>query len=65
MWVRVNLVRRFSLGWYPRIPVYDEAKRAVKEIQLLSYSRMKSLFPTASIWREKVCGFTKSLIAIE
>lgn len=65
MWVRVNLVRRFSLDWYPRIPVYDEAKRAVTEIQLLSYSRMKSLFPTASIWREKVCGFTKSLIAIE
>ena len=37
---------------------------AVQRISLLSAGQMKYLFPDSDIWRERVAGLTKSLVAI-
>jgi hypothetical protein len=34
------------------------------ELRLLSASDLQSLFPSSEVVREKVCGLTKSLIAV-
>jgi SAM-dependent methyltransferase len=40
------------------------ATLAVQRISLLSATQMKYLFPDAKLWRERVMGITKSLVAI-
>ncbi|WP_410001590.1 class I SAM-dependent methyltransferase [Sphingosinicella rhizophila] len=40
------------------------ATRAVQRISLLSASQFSFLFPESRIWKERVAGFTKSLVAI-
>jgi len=60
---QIALVRRFRLGWMPRRSNYDEAKGEVTQIRLLAASEMRMLFPDATLYREKLCGLTKSLIA--
>ncbi len=60
---RVALVRRFNLGWYKRIPDANQARAHVLSHQLLSASQMRRLFPSATLFRERVLGLTKSLVA--
>ncbi|MBB5707605.1 class I SAM-dependent methyltransferase [Sphingopyxis panaciterrulae] len=40
-----------------------EATRYVQRISLLSATQLQCLFPDAHIWRERVLGLTKSLVA--
>jgi hypothetical protein len=54
--IRRALNKRFTLGFQPR--GYWE------EITLLSARDLKRLFPDAEIHRERVFGFTKSLMAV-
>lgn len=54
--VRRALNRRFTLGWQP--------KGHWEEINLLSSADLRRLFPDAEIHRERLLGFTKSLIAV-
>ena len=61
--LQIELVRRFSLGWMPRRPEYEDAEREVAQIRLMSGSEMLALFPSATLYREKLCGLTKSLVA--
>jgi len=42
-----------------------EVSRAIDEVSLVSMRDMRTLFPDAEIYRERVCGFTKSLIAMK
>jgi hypothetical protein len=42
----------------------SRATMAVQRISLLSAGQMKYLFPDAELWRERVLGLTKSLVAI-
>ena len=42
-----------------------DVSRAIDEVSLLSMRDMRTLFPDAEIYRERVCGFTKSLIAMK
>jgi SAM-dependent methyltransferase len=51
--------RRISLGWRKRGPHVGET-----EINLLSASQLRRLFPEAEIHRERILGLTKSLIAV-
>lgn len=61
--VRVGLVRRIRLGWIPRHRDLREAEAVVDSIQLLTASRLRRLFPDATLVPERVLGLTKSWIA--
>ena len=60
---RIALVRRFALGYHDALPDPDEARRAVTEIRLLDAREMRLLFRGAPLYRERVLGMTKSLVA--
>jgi len=60
---RIALVRRFALGYHDALPDPEDARRAVEEIRLLGSRELRRLFPDAELYRERVLGLTKSLIA--
>jgi len=51
-----RLVARFQLGW--------QAKGEMETIRLLTARELRRLFPDAEIHRERMFGFTKSLMAV-
>ena len=62
---RVRLAKNFTLwGWLAR-PTQSEAEAFVRDITLLSFDEMQSLFPDCEIIREKILFglMTKSYIA--
>jgi ubiquinone/menaquinone biosynthesis C-methylase UbiE len=61
--VRAQMVHRFDVGWYKRIPSLAKAREEVDSIQLLTRRRFADLFPGASIYEEKLFGLTKSFVA--
>jgi hypothetical protein len=61
--LRATLVHHFPLGWYPRIPDRKEAEAAVRSINLLSKSDVRSLFPDAVTFEERLFGMAKSIQA--
>jgi hypothetical protein len=62
-WARAQLVHRFDVGWYKRIPDYAAAKAEVDSIQLLTRRRFAALFPDASLHIERLAGLPKSFVA--
>ncbi|MCQ0988342.1 class I SAM-dependent methyltransferase [Jiella marina] len=62
--MRIALMQRFNLGFFPRARSYEEAHANVAEIRLLDRRMMRCLFPEAAIVDEKIFGLTKSLMAI-
>jgi hypothetical protein len=63
--VRTWLLQHVSLGWLPRTPDYNTARREVESIRLLTGREMKSLFPQAHLWRERLAGLTKSFVVYD
>jgi hypothetical protein len=63
--LRSWLVRRFSLGWYHRVPDPEEASQLVEGIRLMKRSELRTIFPGASIFAEKLFGLTKSYIVVK
>jgi hypothetical protein len=61
--LRVHLLRRFSLGWVPRMPDAAEARAFVRSIRLLTRDELAALFPDATLHRERIGGLTKSFVA--
>lgn len=61
--VRVRLLQRFDLGHIERRPDRAEAEREVRSIRLLDAAELVALFPGARLYRERVAGATKSLMA--
>jgi hypothetical protein len=61
--VRAQMVHRFDVGWYKRIPDLAAARAEVDSIQLLTKRRFEALFPGATIHLEKLAGLTKSFVA--
>lgn len=61
--VRVRLLQRFNLGWFPRTPDEAEAREIVESIRLLGKKEFWDLFPTARLYEEKILWMTKSFIA--
>jgi hypothetical protein len=61
--VRAQMVHRFDVGWYKRIPDYAAAKAEVDSIQLLTKRKFAALFPGSSIHVEKLWGLPKSFVA--
>jgi SAM-dependent methyltransferase len=60
---RASLARRFPLGYHERANSRDEALEMVREIRLLTASELMALFPGGALYRERVGGLTKSLVA--
>ena len=60
--VRAQLVHRFDIGWYKRIPSLEKARDEVRSIQLLTRRRFSDLFPGAALHEEKLFGLTKSFV---
>jgi Methyltransferase domain len=61
---RVQLVQRFKLGHIDRHPDRGDAEQVVRSIRLLAARDLRSLFPGATLHRERVLGLTKSLMAV-
>jgi len=61
--IRALLVQNFKLGWIPKTPDSTKAREIVEGIRLLSKREFINLFPTASIYEEKIIGITKSFVA--
>ncbi len=62
-WVRAQMVHRFDVGWYKRIPDYEAAKAEVDSIQLLTRREFAALFPDARLHVERLAGLPKSFVA--
>jgi hypothetical protein len=61
--VQRRLLRNFTVwGWVTR-PEPQLCEAFLREVRLLDEGEMESLFPDADIWKERVLGLTKSLIA--
>jgi hypothetical protein len=63
--LRTELLRRMPLGWYARTADRAAAEEKVRMIRLMTEREFRSVFPGATIHREKVLGLTKSFIAYE
>jgi len=63
LWVQVELIRRFDLGWYEKIPDKDRAREHVLSHRLLTEREMVTLFPEGQLYKERFFGMTKSFIA--
>lgn len=61
--LRVALLRRFDLGWLKKITDPLEARAEIEQIRLLSAAELGRIFPDATIHRETIGPFVKSLIA--
>ena len=61
--IRAQLVHRFDVGWYKRIPSLAKAREEVDSIQLMTRRRFADLFPGATIYDERILGLTKSFVA--
>jgi len=62
---RVWLLRRYSLGWIPREQDMHRAHEIIRRIRLLKAAELQTIFPDATIWRERIFGLTKSIVAIK
>ena len=60
---RVWIASHYSVGWYCRPGDPEAATREVQAIRLLGAKELMSLFPKATLYRERVGGLTKSLMA--
>jgi hypothetical protein len=61
--VRVAMVRRWKLGWWPRIPDKSAAQKEIESIRLLTGSEVRKLFPDAKVGVERFLGLPKSFFA--
>jgi hypothetical protein len=60
--VRINLIRKFNIGWIKKRPDLDEAKALIESIQLLKKKELLALFPDANLYEEKFLWMTKSFV---
>lgn len=59
-----RLIRRFTLRGLLTKPSQATIDSLVKEIRLLDQREFAELFPGSELWRERVLGLTKSLMAV-
>lgn len=62
--LRIAMIRRFSLGFFPRIADAGDARDIIRHHHLIGTRQMRELFPDARIVHEKFMGLNKSLVAI-
>jgi len=62
--IRIFFVKYFDMGWFKKTGDKKKAEEIVDSIYLLSLNEFSSLFPSATIHKEKVLFFNKSFTAI-
>lgn len=62
--MRVGLLRRMDLGWYPRQPDPAAARAEVVSVRLMSHRELRDLFPGSQIIGERAFGLRKSFVVI-
>lgn len=62
---KVFLIRNFNLGYFNKTNNKQKSIAIVSSIRLLNEKELKELFPGGQIFKEKVFGFTKSLIVYD
>jgi Methyltransferase domain len=62
--MRVSMQMRHARGHWDRATDIATAIRTIESAVLLDVPMFSALFPDAAIHRERVCGLTKSLIAV-
>ena len=62
--IRVRMLMRRPRGQWGKAPDVSTAMRQIQSAVLLDYQMMRTLFPDATICRERILGVTKSLIAV-
>jgi hypothetical protein len=55
--------RHFKVGVYSRVPDPEKAFHLATRVRDLSVTQMQVLFPGSKLFRERYCGFTKSIAA--
>jgi ubiquinone/menaquinone biosynthesis C-methylase UbiE len=60
--IKILLIQNFNLGWCRKITDKQKAIETVNSINLLTKKNLKNLFPDALMFKEKLCGLTKSFI---
>lgn len=63
--VRVAIIRRYTCGWRGPYSDFEQARKSVKEVQLMTHRQLSQLFPDASIRAERFYGFVKSWIVFD
>jgi len=63
--LRVAILRRRACGWRGPCPDPLSARNLVEEVRLLSKNELMTLFPGASLFAERFCGFVKSWIVVD
>lgn len=61
---RAEIVRRWPLA-HERVYAQPDAIAQVLTIDLLSAAELRHLFPESEIWHERLCGLSKSLVAVK
>jgi hypothetical protein len=61
--MRAFLLRQARLGWVPRERDSTRAKEIVSSVRLMTGGEVRALFPEATLYRERLLGMTKSIIA--
>lgn len=63
--LRAEITRRWPVGNYQAVRHLDEAVTVTLRTEMVSETEMRHYFPTSEIWRERVLGLPKSLVAIK
>jgi hypothetical protein len=61
---RAAITLRWPLGHYTGVDSMAEAVRWTLATELVSQTELRHYFPGSAIWRERVLGMTKSLVAV-
>jgi hypothetical protein len=61
---RAAVTVRWPLGNYAKVRTHDEAVGWTLATELISETELRHYFPASTIWRERVLGMTKSLVAV-
>lgn len=62
--LRAEITRRWPIGNYQTVRGLDEAVSFTLRTEMVSETELRHYFPSSEVWRERVLGLTKSLVAI-
>jgi hypothetical protein len=61
--MRISITRAWPLG-YRRAKTREQAYELVQEVELVTITEMRKLFPEGDLWKERMAGLVKSLVAV-